>query len=34
LALNGRQLEREAAQPGQILLAMEELRGPEGKAAE
>ena len=34
LALNGRQLERDAAQPGRILLAMEEMRGPEGKAAE
>ena len=32
LALNGRRLEQEAAQPGRILLAMEEVRGPEGKA--
>ena len=31
LALNGRRLEQEAAQPGRILLAMEEMRGPEGK---
>lgn len=31
LALNGRRLEQEAAQPGRILLAMEEVRGHEGK---
>ncbi|MEP6601588.1 MAG: chemotaxis protein CheB [Nitrospirota bacterium] len=30
LALNGRRLEQEAAQPGRILLAMEEVRGGEG----
>jgi len=34
LALNGRRLEQEAAQPGRILLAMEEMRGPEGKVVE
>ena len=34
LALNGRRLEQDVAQPGRILLAMEEMRGPEGKAAE
>lgn len=33
-ALNGRRLEQEAAQPGRILLAMEEVKGPEKKAAE
>jgi hypothetical protein len=31
LALNGRRLEQEAAQPGRILLAMEELRVQEGE---
>ena len=30
-ALNGRRLEQELAQPGRILLAMEEVRGQEGK---
>ncbi|MDP3089621.1 MAG: CheR family methyltransferase [Nitrospira sp.] len=34
LALNGRRVEQEAAQPGRILLAMEEVRGPGGKAEE
>ena len=32
LALNGRRLEGGAAQPGNILLAMEEVRRPGGKA--
>jgi two-component system CheB/CheR fusion protein len=32
LALNGRRLEQELVLPGRILLAMEEVRGPEGKA--
>jgi two-component system CheB/CheR fusion protein len=32
LALNGRQLEQKPVLPGRILLAMEEVRGPEGKA--
>jgi hypothetical protein len=31
LALNGRRLEQDASQPGRILLAMEEMKGPEGK---
>jgi two-component system CheB/CheR fusion protein len=31
LALNGRRLEQEAAQPGRILLAMEEMGGREGE---
>jgi len=31
LALNGRRLDQEAAQPGRILLAMEEVKGSEGK---
>jgi two-component system CheB/CheR fusion protein len=31
LALNGRRLEQEMAQPGRILLAMDEVRGPEEK---
>ncbi|HEX7092552.1 MAG TPA: chemotaxis protein CheB [Nitrospiraceae bacterium] len=31
LALNGRRLEQDLAQPGRILLAMEEVRGQEGK---
>ncbi len=31
LALNGRRLEQETAQPGRILLAMEEVRGQEEK---
>ncbi|RPH79831.1 MAG: PAS domain-containing protein, partial [Nitrospiraceae bacterium] len=34
LALNGRRLEQEAAQPGCILLAIEEVKGHEGKVAE
>jgi len=34
LVLNGRRLEQGAAQPDRILLAIEEVRGPEGKAAE
>lgn len=34
LTLNGRRLERDLALSGRILLAMEEMRGPEGKVAE
>jgi two-component system CheB/CheR fusion protein len=34
LALNGRRLEQDTTQPGRILLAMEEMRGQEGKVAE
>jgi len=33
-ALNGRIIQQESTKPGQILLAMEEVRGPEGKAME
>ena len=33
LALNGRRLEQGASQPGRILLAMEEMKGPEGEGA-
>lgn len=31
LALNGRRLEQDALEPGRILLAMEEVKGPEGE---
>ncbi|HSN03625.1 MAG TPA: CheR family methyltransferase [Nitrospira sp.] len=31
LALNGRRLEQDASQPGRILLAMEEMKGPEAE---
>jgi hypothetical protein len=34
LALNGRRLEQELLLPGRILLAMEEVEGLGGKAAE
>ncbi len=34
LALNGRRLEQDASQPGRILLAMEEMKGPEGEGTQ